>query len=299
MILALALLLQVRLPTAEEIQKISDAVPAKATVAPARPRKLLVMGSNASHDPVPFCAKAIEILAAKTKAFEATVTDDGAFFEPERLKDFDAVLVNSWHGFDPFLGVSKKDFEALPAEKRAALKDQETRRRKSFLDFVAGGKGVAGIHAATVGLYDWKEYYEMIGGRYIALPYLEAEVKVDDPAHPLTAAFGGKGFRLADEFYELQAPYSRETLRVLLSVDAEKMKGVEKVTKYGKPVRTDGDYGLSWVKSYGKGRVFYCALGHFSETYWNPAMLRHFLDGIQFALGDLPADTTPTAQLKK
>ena len=26
-----------------------------------------------------------------------------------------------------------------------------------------------------------------------------------------------------------------------------------------------------------------------------PAVLRHYLDGIQFALGDLPADTTPSA----
>ena len=293
MMLALILLAQGRMPTAEEIGKITEALPAKSTAAPARPRKLLVVGSNPWHEPVPYCAKAMELLAAKTGAFEATVTDDGAFFEPERLAGFDAVLVNSWHGFDPFLGVPKKDFELLPAEKKAALREQEARRRKSFLDFVAGGKGLAGIHAATVGLYDWKEYYEMIGGRYVALPYLEAEVRIDDPAHPLTAVFGGKGFRLADEFYELQAPYDRSKLRVLLSVDTEKMKGVEKVTKYGKPVRTDGDYGLSWVKSHGKGRVFYCALGHAPETYWNPAMLRHFLDGIQFALGDLPADSTP------
>ena len=140
--------------------------------------------------------------------------------------------------------------------------------------------------------------------RHIELPVGIAFVAVGEPLtdcetllvgceRPLTAAFGGKGFRLADEFYELQAPYDRTKLRVLLSVDNERMKGVEKVTKYGKPVRTDGDYGLSWVKPYGKGRVFYCALGHAPETYWNPAMLRHFLDGIQFALGDLPADAAP------
>jgi formylglycine-generating enzyme required for sulfatase activity len=43
--------------------------------------------------------------------------------------------------------------------------------------------------------------------------------------------------------------------------------------------------------------VFYCALGHASETYWNPFFLAHVLDGIQFALGDLPADAAPTAAL--
>jgi type 1 glutamine amidotransferase len=290
---------KVRLPSDEEIAKMAAAMPEAPASALKRPWKLLVVGQDASHDPVPYCSKALELMGKKTSWFVPVITDDGASFEPEKLAEFDVVVVNSWHGFDPFLGVPKKEFDALPAGKKVALKEQETRRRKSLLDFVAGGKGLVGIHAATVGLADWKEYYEMIGGRYIALPYLEAAVKVDDPGHPVNAAFGGKDFRLADEFYELQAPYSRETVRVLLSVDAGKMKDVEKVTKYGKPVRTDGDYGLSWVKSYGKGRVFYCALGHFSETYWNPAMLRHFFDGIRFAAGDLQADTTPTGKLKK
>ena len=62
--------------------------------------------------------------------------------------------------------------------------------------------------------------------------------------------------------------------------------------------RTDNDFAVSWVRSWGKGRVFYCSLGHRNEIFWNPAILQHYLDGIQFALGDLPADTTPSAQLK-
>lgn len=38
--------------------------------------------------------------------------------------------------------------------------------------------------------------------------------------------------------------------------------------------------------SYGKGRVFYCAFGHRTEIWWNPTILRFYLDGIQFAVGD-------------
>jgi hypothetical protein len=49
------------------------------------------------------------------------------------------------------------------------------------------------------------------------------------------------------------------------------------------------------VRKYGKGRVFYSALGHQIDTYWNPTVLRHFLAGIQFALGDLAANATPKA----
>lgn len=278
-------------PSPDEVAKIEAALPEKAPAAPARPRKLLVVGSNAWHDPVPYCSKTMELMGKKSGAFEAVVTEDGAFFEPDKLQAFDAVLVNNWHGFNPFLPVPKKEFDAFPAEKRDELRRREARLRKSFLDFVVSGKGVVGIHAATVGLSDWKEYYDLIGGKYRVLPCLEAEIRIDEPDHPINAAFEKRGFRLADEFYEFQEPYSRDKVRVLISVDDEKMKGVEKMTRYGKPVRTDGDYGLSWVKTHGKGRVFYCALGHFSSTYWHPAILRHWLAGIQYALGDLPAES--------
>jgi type 1 glutamine amidotransferase len=40
--------------------------------------------------------------------------------------------------------------------------------------------------------------------------------------------------------------------------------------------------------------VFYSSLGHREEIYWNPTILRFYLDGIQFALGDLEADATPS-----
>ena len=52
-----------------------------------------------------------------------------------------------------------------------------------------------------------------------------------------------------------------------------------------------------WIKRCGDGRVFYCSLGHRKEIYWNKAVLAHYLAGIQWALGDLPADETPSAKL--
>ena len=87
----------------------------------------------------------------------------------------------------------------------------------------------------------------------------------------------------------------RESLKrqELLSIDLEK-SGI----KSGKN-RKDDDYAVSWVKNYGKGLVFYCSLGHRNETFWNPMILQHYLAGIQFALGDLPADATPSARSKR
>ena len=36
----------------------------------------------------------------------------------------------------------------------------------------------------------------------------------------------------------------------------------------------------------GQRRVFLLFIGHNHEMYWNPLMLRHYLAGIQWALGD-------------
>jgi type 1 glutamine amidotransferase len=86
-------------------------------------------------------------------------------------------------------------------------------------------------------------------------------------------------------------PYSRDKLRVLLSVDSSKFKG-----KGG--ARPDNDYAISWIREYGKGRVFYCALGHGEAMYMHPDMLKHYLAGLQYVLGDLRADATPSAAAK-
>ena len=62
--------------------------------------------------------------------------------------------------------------------------------------------------------------------------------------------------------------------------------------------RPDNDYGLSWIKTYGKGRVFNTWLGHTPELFTNPALAQHILGAIPFILGDLDADTTPTGKLE-
>ena len=67
--------------------------------------------------------------------------------------------------------------------------------------------------------------------------------------------------------------------------------------KENKPGREDKDNAISWIRNVESGRVFYCSLGHNNHIFWTPSVLKHYLDGIQFALGDLPADATPSAQL--
>ncbi len=51
------------------------------------------------------------------------------------------------------------------------------------------------------------------------------------------------------------------------------------------------------VSAFLKGRVFYCSFGHDGRIFRDPRILQFYLDGIQYALGDLEADATPSAKL--
>ena len=113
-------------------------------------------------------------------------------------------------------------------------------------------------------------------------------VKLDEPSHPLLRAWRGKGFKMHDELYELADPYSRSDRRVLMTVDL-----TDAATAAVTPLhRADKDFAVSWIKKYGEGRVFYCMFGHIADPFGNRAVLEYYLDGIQYALGDLDADAT-------
>ena len=275
-------------PTEEQARKIASAVPKQAAVTPKQPRKLLVftLCKGYYHTSIPHGALAVRIMGEKTGAFTATLSDDIALFEPEKLKEFDGICFVSALG-ELFL---PEDFDKLPADEQAVLKLNDDRLKRHLLEWIKSGKGLAGIHGASWLFYKWPEFSEALGGLFESHPwnaYEKIAVKLDEPDHPLVRAFEGKGFEIVDEGYQFKDPYSRRKSRVLYSMDLSRMET-------NKPnLRPDRDMGLCWVKRFGEGRVFYTALGHNEEEFWNPALLKHILDGIQFSLGDLPAPSEP------
>jgi type 1 glutamine amidotransferase len=173
------------------------------------------------------------------------------------------------------------------------LKLPDAGKKQALLDFVHDGKGLVGIHAATDSFYDWPEGAALLGGLFDGHPWGAGGTwafKLDEPAHPLNRAWGGKGFKLQDEIYQFKAPYTRADRRVLVSLDLSDPAtgGVKDGVK-----RTDQDFAVAWIKAQGQGRVFYCSLGHAANVFQEPAVLRFYLDGIQFAAGDLSADASP------
>jgi len=49
--------------------------------------------------------------------------------------------------------------------------------------------------------------------------------------------------------------------------------------------REPGHFPISWCRDFGKGRVFYTALGHNEHVWLMPAFQSHVLGGIEWALG--------------
>lgn len=271
----------------EDLAKAKAALPDKAAAHPQKPRKLLIVTATRGyrHSSIPLGAATLQAMGEKTGAFQATISDDIAAFEPAQLAQYDGVLMLSTTGelFRP------AEFDKLPSAAQTAAEEREMRLKKSLLDFVRSGKGLIGIHAATDCFYQWADYGDMIGGYFDGHPWHElVGVRVDDATSPINAPFEGKPFTIADEIYQIKGPYSRTTHHVLLSLDTSQTD----MTKQGIN-RKDGDFPIAWIKPAGAGRVFYCSLGHREEIFWNPAVLKHYLAGIQYALGDLTADATP------
>lgn len=258
----------------DEIEKIKAAAPPKPVVEAPR-RKMLVFWrcEGFFHGSIPVVNRAMEEMGRKTGLYDVVVTDDYSYFAPEKLKQFDAICLNNTTGlkFDP-----KKTPE----------------RCKALLDFVNSGKGIVGVHAATDNFKQWPDGEEMMGGKFTGHPWGGGgtwAIKIDEPKHPLTAPFKGKAFKIKDEIYRTEPPlYSRSKQLVLMSLD---MSDPATKSKASKP--SDADTGISWVKNVGKGRVFYCSLGHNNEIMYNPAIMQHYLAGIQFAFGDYKVDTKP------
>jgi type 1 glutamine amidotransferase len=381
-------------PDPAHVQAMMAALPDKAPAKPKQPRKVLVLGKAAGfvHSSIPLAARTIDEMGKKTGAWSTTITYDPADINEANLKQYDAIFLASTTG--AFL-----DDANDPAATAA--------RRKALLDFVRGGKGLAGIHAASDSYHQssastntgraggpggrgggrggqaasvatqfvaqgdkssdqklskeefsalalswfdkmdadksgritqadfpqryaaaflppptppvlgrtgfpvqqpatqlgpdnqvgtWPEFNTMIGGffKFHWNDGQEIHVKVDEPNHPLNAAFKGQPQLLViDETYTFgRDTYSRKNLRVLTSVDYAKMSAEDKAKEQFP--RADGDYALSWIRREGKGRVFYEAHGHNEKVYAIKPILEHVLAGLQYALGDLPADDNPS-----
>ncbi len=156
-------------------------------------------------------------------------------------------------------------------------------QKRDLLSFVHDdGKGFVGAHSAIDAFYSWPEYGQMVGAYFDNHPWgvMDAPVIIEEPAFPGMKQFP-PAVTLRDEIYvPTNSPYSRDTVDVLARLDATKID-----LKVADLHRTDGDFPVAWVKTYGKGNVFYSSLGHLDASWDNPAIQQMYLEAIKWAVG--------------
>jgi hypothetical protein len=210
---------------------------------------MLTATAGFRHDSISTARQVMATLASQSGAFTVTATENLGDVTAERLANVDVLMFAMTSGELPF----------------------DAAQKSAILGFVNNGGGFIGTHSATDTLYNWPDYGRLVGAYFKEHPWVqEATVTVEDTSHPISSGLGAS-FRLMEEYYTFREN-PRSSVHVLLSLNASS-------------VSATGDYPLAWTQTIGRGRSYYNALGHFSET-WNDARFqRQITNAIQWTAG--------------
>jgi type 1 glutamine amidotransferase len=207
---------------------------------------MLTATAGFRHDSIATARQVMSSLAAGGE-FTVTTTEDLAAINASALASHDVL----------FFALTSGEL-AFTTEQRAAI-----------LGFVSNGGGFMGAHSATDTLYDWPQYGQLVGAYFKEHPWTQlASVIVEERSHPSTSTLGDR-FSIEEEFYTFREN-PRPRVQVLLRLDPAS-------------VGSSGDYPLAWSQSFGNGRVYYNALGHFPATWNNTLFQRQLTGAIRWA----------------
>jgi len=265
---------------------------------PSVKKKLLFLTHAAlyKHSSLGPAEKAVSELGARGN-FDVTTLE--GYKQDSSKIDLSVLTPEYLAGFDALMLMTNGNLPLTPAQKNA------------IVEYVRGGKALIGVHCATLTLYDYPEFGEVIGGYYrrsivptnrIGLSNIGV-LKVEDANNPATKFLGGS-WPIAEEFYQfgttvwdpakptenvsqvgrlpIPMAFSRNRVHVLLSLDTEKTD----LTGLGPEIVKGGDYPQAWTRLFGSGKVFYTTLGHRDDVWSSDPVFRaHVMGGIRWALG--------------
>ncbi len=260
----------------EDIAKLKAIIPEKLP-AKAKNSRILVFWRCEGYvhgKSIEYGLESLKQLASKYPAYKIDFSKEYADLTAQSLKKYDTlVLMNTT---------------------RLNTKDQANKKFEyDLIDFVKSGKGLTVIHAGADNFYEAEAAAEMVGGRFWGHPWGAGGIwtfKVEEPDHPVNSCFSKPTFKWGDEIYQQQSPfYNRAKLRVLVSLDMS-----DEATDNAKgQKRIDKDNPVSWIRPYGKGRVFYTSFAHDQRAWLDKEVFTHIIAGLQYTIGDLKADDTP------
>ncbi|MDX1679385.1 MAG: ThuA domain-containing protein [Akkermansiaceae bacterium] len=276
-------------------EKVAALAPTKAQAKPAKPRKVLVfsLATGFKHWCIPHTEAVVQILGNQSGAYTCVPSTDIEDFRPERLKEFDAVVLNNncptGKKRDLFhdvlvqrIGKEGKKYAEMPEKEREKLARELYR---SLVDYVAEGGGLVLLHGAIANFAQSDEFSALAGGSFdYHPPQQEVTLIPCCPDHPVTQPFGGKPFVHHDEPYVLAGAYDQFNFKPLLELEREgiktgKRKGFHDQVRY-----------VAWIKPYKKGRVFFSSPSHNAQSFERPELLGFLLNGMQYAVGDLECE---------
>lgn len=252
---------------------------------PARPRNMKTVliwadtrNGIAQHDSTSHAMAVIEELGYRTGAYYSYIRTDSNIisYHPLMTDGKPASGGPSLANVDAIFFLGHREVP-IDAAQKAAL-----------LQFVRNGGGFVAAHVASTAFMSWPAFQDLLGGRFDGHPWgmTTAPVIVEDPGFP-GMQFFPRVFQFHDEFYQIK-DFSPAQSRVLMRLDTA---GLDMSDRGVHPA--DAPYAITWARMYGKGRVFYSALGHDAATWDNPAIQRMWFNAIEWALGEKQADVTP------
>ncbi|MHB0874410.1 MAG: ThuA domain-containing protein [Anaerolineae bacterium] len=136
---------------------------------------------------------------------------------------------------------------------------------QALIDWVAQGGALVGVHGATTCFRENAGYHALLGSLFINHPpATRFNVFRDDVEHMITRRVP-ESFTVEDELYLLDVKADFQTLL------------------HARYQGTDAP--VAYVRHHGKGRVFYCGLGHGKVTLDNPLFHDIIAYGTRWALG--------------
>lgn len=142
-------------------------------------------------------------------------------------------------------------------------------QEKALLNFVQEGKGFIPIHCASWCFRNSAEVVELIGGQFLRHGNDSFPAIITNKTHPVMNG-------IEDGFITKDETYIHDKLSSMIEVLTQRKEG-DRLEPY------------TWVRNYGKGRVFYTAYGHDENTFGNQQFLNLVKNGILWAVGQQAA----------
>ncbi|WP_210465193.1 ThuA domain-containing protein [Rufibacter roseolus] len=200
------------------------------------------------HTSIPAGLAAIQKLG-RENGFGVDTTKNADIFTSDSLKKYKAVV---------FLSTTQD-----------VMNDAQ---QSAFEQFIKGGGGFVGVHAATDTEYQWPWYNQLVGAYFESHPQIQtATVQVLDKSH-LSTSFLPDRWEREDEWYNFKN--INPNIKVLATLDETTYQG-------GK---NGASHPIAWYHTFDGGKAFYTAGGHTDESFQEPLFLRHLLGGIQYVL---------------